>query len=274
MHRRDFAKLSALALAATRLPAQSPEPKPKPIGFAAVGLGTISGISLAGLLSAKPHDDQTHRRTSPAIPDTKGKHYAATNTYLAPPPPSMVTDIDTYNNPARQRPHVDGRLYRPRPTSGCTCQDNGQPSTRRRGMASDVLCGESPWPSPPPSAAADRSPLPPCPCGTSISMIACRTSWYGSPPSPRSRARAHPRAEPLGQLQSFRGSFIGNFAPGQWRLTKKYGGGGSLFDLGIYPLNTMRYLAGEDPIAYTPALSPREKKVRASPRSSSPSSGP
>jgi hypothetical protein len=51
LDRRDFAKLSALTLAATRLPAQKPATSitgaptlSKPVGFAPVGLGAISEI--------------------------------------------------------------------------------------------------------------------------------------------------------------------------------------------------------------------------------------
>jgi len=35
--------------------------------------------------------------------------------------------------------------------------------------------------------------------------------------------------------------------PNQWRLDKKLAGGGSLMDIGIYSLNAMRYLTGEEP---------------------------
>lgn len=37
--------------------------------------------------------------------------------------------------------------------------------------------------------------------------------------------------------------------PNQWRLDKKLAGGGSLMDIGIYSVNAMRYLTGEEPIA-------------------------
>jgi predicted dehydrogenase len=39
--------------------------------------------------------------------------------------------------------------------------------------------------------------------------------------------------------------------PNQWRLDKSLAGGGSLVDIGIYSLNAMRYLTGEEPIAVT-----------------------
>jgi len=39
--------------------------------------------------------------------------------------------------------------------------------------------------------------------------------------------------------------------PDQWRLDEWLAGGGALFDIGIYPLNTARFLLGDDPVAVT-----------------------
>jgi D-xylose 1-dehydrogenase (NADP+, D-xylono-1,4-lactone-forming) len=37
--------------------------------------------------------------------------------------------------------------------------------------------------------------------------------------------------------------------PEQWRLDEELAGGGALFDIGLYPLNTARFVLGEDPLA-------------------------
>ncbi len=55
-------------------------------------------------------------------------------------------------------------------------------------------------------------------------------------------------------------------APSQWRLDKKLSGGGSLPDIGLYNLNTVRALLGEEPVEiaaqlYSPANDPRFKEV-------------
>lgn len=39
--------------------------------------------------------------------------------------------------------------------------------------------------------------------------------------------------------------------PDQWRLDEDLAGGGALFDIGIYPLNTARFLLDADPVAVT-----------------------
>jgi predicted dehydrogenase len=54
--------------------------------------------------------------------------------------------------------------------------------------------------------------------------------------------------------------------PNQWRLNKKLAGGGSLMDIGIYALNATRYLTGEEPVelnamSYTTPGDPRFKEV-------------
>ena len=66
----------------------------------------------------------------------------------------------------------------------------------------------------------------------------------------------------LGQIQSFRGAFLANFAAGQWRLDRRFAGGGPMMDLGIYPLNGVRYLTGEEPAAVTAVTSTRDHSGR------------
>jgi predicted dehydrogenase len=63
----------------------------------------------------------------------------------------------------------------------------------------------------------------------------------------------------IGQVQSFEGSFGFNATPNQWRLTRQYGGGGPLMDVGIYPLNEIRWLTGEEPVACTADASTRDR---------------
>lgn len=54
--------------------------------------------------------------------------------------------------------------------------------------------------------------------------------------------------------------------PNQWRLNKKMAGGGSLMDIGIYALNASRYLTGEEPkevnaMIYSTPGDPRFREV-------------
>ncbi len=58
------------------------------------------------------------------------------------------------------------------------------------------------------------------------------------------------RSGAIGKIQGFQGGFYGVKEQGEWRLDKKLAGGGSLFDLGIYPLNAIRWIVGEEPTTY------------------------
>jgi predicted dehydrogenase len=70
------------------------------------------------------------------------------------------------------------------------------------------------------------------------------------------------RSGRLGQLESFQGGFYGQQPAGAWRLTKALGGGGSLLDLGIYPLNAIRHITGEEPANFTAITATRERSGR------------
>src|ERR1700728_1809386 len=66
----------------------------------------------------------------------------------------------------------------------------------------------------------------------------------------------------IGQVQSFQGGFYGQQNAGAWRLSRKLGGGGSILDLGIYPLNAIRHITGEEPASYTAVVSTRDNSGR------------
>jgi len=51
----------------------------------------------------------------------------------------------------------------------------------------------------------------------------------------------------FGVLRSIQASMGFSAQPGIWRLNKKLGGGGSMYDIGIYGLQALRYLSGEEP---------------------------
>ncbi|MFD1512057.1 D-xylose 1-dehydrogenase Gfo6 [Halomarina rubra] len=58
----------------------------------------------------------------------------------------------------------------------------------------------------------------------------------------------------VGDPVQFHGDFTfdvmgGSRGPDQWRIDPDLAGGGALFDVGVYPLNTARFLLGEDPVA-------------------------
>lgn len=58
----------------------------------------------------------------------------------------------------------------------------------------------------------------------------------------------------IGEPQRATGDFTadvlgGDRGPDQWRLDARLAGGGAMADVGVYPLNTARFLTGDDPLA-------------------------
>ena len=57
--------------------------------------------------------------------------------------------------------------------------------------------------------------------------------------------------EPVKLFGDFTFPVLGSRGPDQWRLDPELAGGGALFDVGVYPLNTARFLLDADPVAVT-----------------------
>jgi glucose-fructose oxidoreductase len=62
------------------------------------------------------------------------------------------------------------------------------------------------------------------------------------------------RSGELGKIQTLRSDHGFNIGPGQWRTQKALAGGGSMMDIGIYSLNALRYLSGEEPVEVTATI--------------------
>lgn len=56
------------------------------------------------------------------------------------------------------------------------------------------------------------------------------------------------RSGELGKITSMRSDHGFNIGRGQWRTERALAGGGSMMDIGIYSLNALRYLSGEEPV--------------------------
>jgi hypothetical protein len=140
MNRRKFAKLSALALAWNSLPirAQNVGTSRRPVGYAAIGLGTISDIFMRACANS-----QTAKITALVTghPDTKGVKYAAM--YGIP-----KTSIYTYETFDRIRDNKDVEaIYVGLPNS-MHCE-----YTVRGAQAGKHNCARSQWRSPAQNAA-------------------------------------------------------------------------------------------------------------------------
>ncbi len=56
------------------------------------------------------------------------------------------------------------------------------------------------------------------------------------------------RSGELGSIKSMRSDHGFDMPPGTWRTQRALAGGGSMMDIGIYSLNALRYLSGEEPV--------------------------
>jgi predicted dehydrogenase len=66
----------------------------------------------------------------------------------------------------------------------------------------------------------------------------------------------------FGPIQSMEANKGSNIRAGEWRITKALGGGGPMFDHGVYCLNTFRMFTGEEPVRFNAQISTPDKDGR------------
>jgi len=240
MDRRSFTKLSGLTLAATQLPSSAQTPATKPIGFAAIGLGTISDIFMRACANS-----QSAKITALVAghPTEKGAKYAAKYGV----PQSSIYTYETFDR-IRDNKDVDA-VYVGLPNSM-----HAEYTIRAAAAGKHVLC-EKPMAI---SSAECRSMIDACRKAAVKLMIAYRIQYDPT----FAQAIEIIRSGGLGQLQSFHGAFLGYQPAGAWRLNRKLAGGGPILDLGIYPLNAIRFITREEPGNFGAVIATREQSGR------------
>lgn len=237
--RREFVGVSAsaLAMARMRLLAQAADMPQNQVGFAAVGLGTISNIFMRGCAAS-----QSAKVTGLVTghPDTKGQRYG--QMYAVP-----QRSVYTYETFDRIRDNKDiEAVYIGLPNS-MHCEF----TIRAAQAGKHVLC-EKPMAI---SSAECRRMIDACKSAGVKLMIAYRVHYDPT----HLQAKQLIQSGSIGEIQAFEGAFGFNATPNQWRLTRKLAGGGSLMDVGIYPLNESRWLTGEEPVSFTAMPTTRDK---------------
>ena len=235
MDRRSFTKLSSLALAATQLPARA-QSAARPVGFAAIGLGTISEIFMRACANS-----QTAKITALVTghPTDKGAKYAAKYGI----PASSIYTYETFDR-IRDNKDVDA-VYVGLPNSM-----HAEYTQRAAAAGKHVLC-EKPMAI---SSAECRSMIAACRKANVKLMIGYRVHYDPT----WNQALEIVRSGGIGPLESFHGGFWGFQPTGAWRLNRKLAGGGPIMDLGIYPLNAIRYITGEEPLGFGANIATRE----------------
>jgi predicted dehydrogenase len=237
MNRRQFTKASALAFAASRLPSVAQQPAgERPIGFAAVGLGSISDTFMRACATS-----QSAKITALVTghPKEKGSRYAA----MYGIPSSSIYTYEQYDRLAENK-QVDA-VYIGLPNS-MHCEY----TVRAARMGKHVLC-EKPMAI---SSAESRTMIQECHAAKVKLMIAYRVHYDPT----WQQAMQIIESGGIGDIQSFQGGFFNQQPAGAWRLSRELGGGGSVLDLGIYPLNAVRHITREEPSSYTAIVSTRD----------------
>ena len=227
INRRTFAKLTALAATASAIPSFGQDRKP--VRFAAVGLGTISDIFMKAC--AQSSKCKVTGLVSGHAPEKAPKYRS-----LYKIPESSVYTYETFDEIAHN-PDIDA-VYIGLPNSL-----HAEYTIRAAKAGKHVLC-EKPMAI---SSAECQAMIDACKQANVKLMIAYRVHY--DPIWLRVREFAHSGA--IGDLQGFQGGFYGQRRAGEWRTDRALAGGGSLMDLGIYPLNAIRWITGEEPASYT-----------------------
>jgi predicted dehydrogenase len=225
INRRAFTKLSLLTAGATALPLRA-QAQPR-VRFAAVGLGDISDIFMRACA-------QSSKCKVTALVTGHASQKAPKYEQMYGISPKSVYNYENYDEIAHN-PDIDA-VYIGLPNSM-----HAEYTIRAAKAGKHVLC-EKPMAI---SSAECRQMIDACRQANVKLMIAYRIHYDPMWQHIRDLARSGA----IGEIQGFQGGFYGQKYDG-WRLDRKLAGGGSLFDLGIYPLNAIRWICGEEPASY------------------------
>jgi predicted dehydrogenase len=236
LSRRDFARLTAAASAATLLPSSAFTQVPaRKIRYCAVGLGRISvGHFMPGTRMGSLGEITA---VVSGHPD-KARKIAAEYGI----PESSIYSYENYDN-IRDNPNIDA-VYIGLPNSM-----HAEYTIRAARSGKHVLC-EKPMAN---NVAECEAMIAACKKANKQLMIAYRLQVE----STTLHAQKIIRSGALGKIQAIESANGFNMAPGEWRLNRKLAGGGPLMDVGIYCLNACRFLTGEEPTqisAYTSVI--------------------
>ena len=227
MTRRPFIAALGATAAALATRARADEPSGKKLGWALVGLGSLSTNQIApGLAKCE------HSKLAAIVTGTPAKAEKWKETYNIPD--SHIYDYENFDNIA-SNPDVDV-IYIVLPNS------MHEEFTLRAAKAGKHVFCEKPM-----ANNAEE-------CRRMIAAVKQAGKQLGI--GYRCQFEAHhrecirfTREKVMGNVKHIEAGFgfkIGD--PTQWRLRKKLAGGGALMDVGVYALQASRYLTGEEPI--------------------------
>jgi predicted dehydrogenase len=237
--------LSAGLLKSAAAQLRVPDPAGKKLGYAIVGLGSLSINQILPAFASCEHSKPVAFVTGhPEKAAKLGPRYGVD--------PKNVYSYEDYDK-LRDNPEVD-IIYIVLPNSM-----HAEYTIRGVKAGKHVLC-EKPMAT---SVADCEAMIAAAKQADRKLMIAYRCQYE---PFNREMIRIA-RAKEFGRLVSIVGDNGFNIGdPTQWRLNRQLAGGGSLMDIGIYGLNAARFITGEEPnevsaMIYTSPNDPRFKEV-------------
>ncbi len=234
MNRRDFTRLSALSIAATQLrsiPALGQSSYGK-IGFAVIGLGVIAKAFMEQIATSQTAEVVAFVTGDAAKGQAWAQKYNVPNATIY----SYDTMSEMRGNPTIQAVYVAT-------PNGLHMRD----TLAAAKAGKHVLC-EKPMANTPDEC---RTMIAACKVANVKLMIAYRMQYEPL----YLKAKEMIAAGVLGKIATIEGGFGFDSKPGVWRLTRKLAGGGPIVDVGIYPLNAIRFLLGEEPVHVTASTS-------------------
>jgi predicted dehydrogenase len=239
--RREFVKLGAVGLAAHSVPGGMllrgvPQSGDRRIGYAVIGLGRIATHFLDGAkMSARS-------KVTALVSGHRDKAERIASQYGVPK--ESIYSYEDFDRIAANRA-VDA-VYVALPNSM-----HAEYTIRAAKAGKHVIC-EKPMAI---SSAECTRMIDACNAARMKLMIAYRLHYEPI----TLKALDIVRSGRLGRLQAMEGANGFNIAPNEWRTTMALGGGGSLFDVGIYCLNAFRMFAGEEPLGFQGQVSTPDK---------------
>lgn len=225
--RRHFTKLSTLGLAATYAPRVFAAPDTPKVGYCVIGLGRIAGHFLEGAKNSQ------HSRITALVSGHRDKAERIAAQYGVPR--DSIYSYEEFDRIAQNKT-IDA-VYVALPNSM-----HAEYTIRAAKAGKHVLC-EKPMAI---SSAECRQMIDACKAANVKLMIAYRLHYEPI----TLKALDIVRSGRIGPLQAMEAANGFNIKFGEWRYTKALGGGGSLFDVGIYCLNAFRMFAGQEPLGF------------------------
>jgi predicted dehydrogenase len=242
--RRDFLKTSALATAGLSLAGKfslgAEEEKPaRKIGYALCGLGSLSTNQIAPALQ-----ETKFARLAGIITGSPKKAKAWQARYKLPD--NAVYSYDTMARLA-ENPDIDV-VYVVTPNAL-----HAEHTIAAAKAGKHVLCEK------PMEVSSEKCQQMIAACQAAGKQLAIGYRLHFEPNNLECVRLA--REKVFGDLKLIEAGFgfaIGD--PGQWRLKKELSGGGPLMDVGIYALQAMRYVSGEEPVSVVATASTIDKE--------------